>query len=77
MQRPRRKPKKKTPDQQTLAYEYYMLKQMREKVVKLVNGAELYRTITWYDRYVIKLEREPEAPNLVIQKQAINYCYKQ
>ena len=73
------KQKKQMPQQRTFAYEYYLLKQMREKtpmVLKLVNGEELSGTITWYDQYAIKLEREPEAPNLVVQKQAILYYYK-
>ena len=72
--------KKQTPPQRTFAYEYYLLKQMREKtpmVLKLVNGEELKGIITWYDQYAIKLEREPEAPNLVVQKQAILYYYKE
>ncbi|MFC1714225.1 RNA chaperone Hfq [Candidatus Poribacteria bacterium] len=75
-----RQQKKQTPAQRTFAYEYYLLKQMREKtpmVLKLVNGEELSGSITWYDQYAIKLEREPEAPNLVVQKQAILYYYKQ
>jgi len=73
------KQKKQTPAQRTFAYEYYLLKQIREKtpmVLKLVNGEEVSGTITWYDQYAIKLEREPEAPNLVVQKQAILYYYK-
>ena len=74
--------KKQTPAQRTFAYEYYLLKQMREKtpmVLKLVNGEELSGVITWYDQYAIKLEREnqnPPLPNLVVQKQAILYYYK-
>jgi len=71
--------KKRKPDQRTFAYEYYILKQMREKtpmVLRLANGEEVSGRITWYDQYVVKLEREPEAPNLVVQKQAILYCYK-
>ncbi|MBD3184788.1 hypothetical protein GF312_21075 [Candidatus Poribacteria bacterium] len=71
--------KKQKPAQRTFAYEYYLLKQMREKtkmVIKLVNEEELTGYITWYDQYAIKLEREPEAPNLVVQKQAILYYYK-
>ena len=79
MQGSGQRPKKQTPAQRTFAYEYYLLKQMREKtdmVIKLVNGEELSGTITWYDQYAIKLEREPEAPNLVVQKQAILYYYK-
>lgn len=73
--------KKQTPAQRTFAYEYYLLKQMREKTpmaLKLVDGDTVYGTITWYDQYAIKLERDPEAgsPNLVVQKQAILYYYK-
>lgn len=71
--------KKQQPAQRTFAYEYYLVKQIREKtpmVLKLVNGEEVSGTITWYDQYAIKLEREPEAPNLVVQKQAILYYYK-
>lgn len=71
--------KKQLPSQRTFAYEYYLLKQIREKtkiVLKLVNGEEVEGIVTWYDQYAIKLEREPEAPNLVVQKQAIVYIYK-
>jgi sRNA-binding regulator protein Hfq len=71
--------KKRDPDQRTAAYEYYMLKQMREKtpmVLKLVNSEEVFGSITWYDQYVVKLEREPDAPNLLVQKQSILYYYK-
>jgi len=46
-------------------------------VLHLVNGEEVSGTITWYDQYAVKLEREPEARNLVVQKQAILYYYKQ
>ncbi len=70
--------KKQTPAQRTFAYEYYLLKQMREKtlmVLNLVNGEELRGVITWYDQYAIKLEQE-EGPNLVVQKQAILYYSK-
>lgn len=45
-------------------------------VLKLVDGEEVSGMITWYDQYAIKLEREPKAPNLVVQKQAILYYYK-
>ena len=71
--------KKQTPAQRTIAYEYYWLKQMREEtqmVLRLVNGEEVEGTITWYDQYAIKLEREPKDRNLVVQKQAILYYYK-
>ena len=72
-------PKKQQPAQRTLAYEYYLIKQIREKTpmnIKLVNGEVVSGIITWYDQYAIKLEREPAEPNLVIQKQAILYYYK-
>jgi RNA chaperone Hfq len=72
-------PKKQPPAQRTLAYEFYLIKQIKERtpmVIKLVNGDEITGIITWYDQYAIKLEREPEAPNLVVQKQAILYYYK-
>ena len=76
------KQKKQMPQQRTFAYEYYLLKQMREKThmaLKLVDGDVVDGTITWYDQYAIKLEREnqdPPLPNLVVQKQAILYYYK-
>jgi len=72
--------KKQQPAQRTFAYEYYLLKQIREKTkitLRLVNGEEVTGIITWYDQYAIKLERMPEAPNLVVQKQAILYYYKE
>ena len=75
----RNRTKKRKPDQRTFAYEYYILKQIREKipmVLRLVNGEEVSGRITWYDQYVVKLEREPEAPNLVVQKRTILYYYK-
>jgi len=72
-------PKKQPPAQRTLAYEFYLIKQIKERTpmtLKLVNDEEVTGIITWYDQYAIKLEREPEAPNLVVQKQAILYYYK-
>ena len=76
---PAQRQKKPTPAQRTFAYEYYLLKQIREKttmVLKLVNGEEVTGKITWYDQYALKLEREPDDRNLVVQKQAILYYYK-
>lgn len=76
------KQKKQMPQQRTFAYEYYLLKQMREKThmaLMLVDGNPVDGIITWYDQYAIKLEREnqdPPLPNLVVQKQAILYYYK-
>lgn len=72
-------PKKQPPAQRTLAYEFYLIKQIKERTpmtLKLVNDEEVTGIITWYDQYAIKLEREPELPNLVVQKQAILYYYK-
>ena len=72
-------PKKQPPAQRTLAYEFYLIKQIKERTpmtLKLVNGEEVTGIITWYDQYAIKLEREPECLNLVVQKQAILYYYK-
>jgi len=79
-QQRQQRPEKQKPAQRTFAYEYYLLKQMRENtpmVLHLVNGEEVSGTITWYDQYAVKLEREPEDRNLVVQKQAILYYYKQ
>ncbi len=79
MGNPDQRQRKQQPAQRTFAYEYYLLKQIREKTImtlKLVNGEEVSGMITWYDQYAIKLEREPEARNLVVQKQAILYYYK-
>jgi len=72
-------PKRQPPAQRTLAYEYYLIKQIKERTpmnIKLVNGETVSGILTWYDQYAIKLEREPVEPNLVIQKQAVLYYYK-
>jgi RNA chaperone Hfq len=72
-------PKRQPPAQRTLAYEYYLIKQIKERTpmsIKLVNGEIVSGILTWYDQYAIKLEREPAEPNLVIQKQAVLYYYK-
>jgi RNA chaperone Hfq len=73
-------PKRQPPAQRTLAYEYYLIKQIKERTpmdIFLVNGKTVSGILTWYDQYAIKLEREPAEPNLVIQKQAILYYSKQ
>ena len=72
-------PKRQPPAQRTLAHEYYLIKQIKERTpmnIKLVNGETVSGILTWYDQYAIKLEREPAEPNLVIQKQAVLYYYK-
>ena len=67
------------PPEQTNAEAYYYLKQMQSKtpiVVRLVDGEELRGWIEWYDKDVIKLNRE-HAPNLLIPKRSIKYLYKE
>ena len=71
--------RKQIPPEQTNAEAFYYLKQMQARtpiVVKLVDGEEVRGWIEWYDKDVIKLNREG-APNLVIPKHAIKYLYKQ
>ena len=67
------------PPEQTNAEAYYYLKQMQSKtpiVVRLVDGEELRGWIEWYDKDVIKLNRE-HAPNLLIPKRSIKYLFKE
>ena len=45
-------------------------------VVRLVDGEELRGWIEWYDKDALKLNRE-NAPNLLLQKHAIKYLYKE
>jgi host factor-I protein len=71
--------RKAVPPDQTNAEAFYYLKQMQAKtpvVVRLMDGEELRGWIEWYDKDVIKLNRE-NAPNLVITKAAIKYLYKE
>jgi len=71
--------RKMVPPEQTNAEAYYYLKQMQARtpvVVRLLDGEELRGWIEWYDKDVIKLNREG-APNLVVPKHAIKYLYKQ
>ena len=71
--------RKAAPPEQTNAEAFYYLKQMQAKtpvVVRLMDGEELRGWIEWYDKDVIKLNRE-NAPNLVITKAAIKYLYKE
>ena len=71
--------RKGAPPEQTNAESFYYLKQMQARtpiVVRLVDGEELRGWIEWYDKDAIKLNRE-SAPNLLLQKHAIKYLYKE
>ncbi len=71
--------RKGAPPEQTNAESFYYLKQMQARtaiVVRLVDGEELRGWIEWYDKDAIKLNRE-NAPNLLLQKSAIKYLYKE
>lgn len=71
--------RKQSPPEQTNAEEFYYLKQMAARtpmVLILVNDEELRGWIEWYDKAVIKLNRN-EGPNLVIRKDSIRYLYKE
>jgi sRNA-binding regulator protein Hfq len=71
--------RKIVPPEQTNAEAYYYLKQMQSKtpiVVRLVDGEELRGWIEWYDKDVIKLNRE-YGPNLLIPKRSIKYLFKE
>lgn len=71
--------RKAAPPEQTNAESFYYLKQMQARtaiVVRLVDGEELRGWIEWYDKDALKLNRE-DAPNLLLQKSAIKYLYKE
>ncbi len=71
--------RKPTPPEQTNAEAFYYLKQMQTRtpmVLRLVDGEELRGWIEWYDKDVIKLNRDG-APNLLVPKHAIKYMYKE
>ncbi|MRR13042.1 hypothetical protein EG835_11420 [bacterium] len=71
--------RKGAPPDQTNAESFYYLKQMQARtpvVVRLVDGEELRGWIEWYDKDALKLNRE-NAPNLLLQKHAIKYLYKE
>ena len=71
--------RKSVPPEQTNAEAFYYLKQMQSRtqiVVRLLDGEELRGWIEWYDKDVIKLNRE-NAPNLVVPKHSIKYLYKE
>ena len=71
--------RKMVPPDQTNAEAYYYLKQMQSRtpiVVRLTDGEELRGWIEWYDKDVIKLNREG-APNLLVPKHSIKYLFKE
>ncbi|HQR46070.1 MAG TPA: RNA chaperone Hfq [Thermoanaerobaculia bacterium] len=71
--------RKMAPPEQTNAEAFYYLKQMQARtpiVVKLLDGEEIRGWIEWYDKDVLKVNREG-APNLLVPKHAIKYLYKQ
>ncbi len=71
--------RKGAPPDQTNAESFYYLKQMQARtpvVVCLVDGEEVRGWIEWYDKDALKLNRE-HAPNLLLQKRAIKYLYKE
>ncbi len=76
---PRGTSRKSGPPETTNAEAFYYLKQMQAKtplVVRLMDGEELRGWIEWYDKDVIKLNRDG-APNLLLPKHAIKYLYKE
>ena len=76
---PRGARRKQVPPEQTNAEEYYYLKQMATKtpmVVVLNNDEELRGWIEWYDKAMIKLNRN-DGPTLLIPKHSIRYLFKQ
>lgn len=75
---PRGVRRKQVPPEQTNAEEYYYLKQMANRtamVVVLTNDEELRGWIEWYDKAMIKLNRN-DGPSLLIPKHNIRYLFK-
>ena len=76
----KKKPKngKIKPPYETHAENFYYLKQMKMKtpmIIVMIDGEIVKGKIEWYDRNVIKVNREQE-PNLVIFKHSIKYMLK-
>ena len=72
--RPRR-----VPPEQTNAESFYYLKQMTNRtrmVIHLRDGEQIRGTIEWYDKTALKVHR-PDAPNILLMKDAIKYMYKE
>ncbi|MFI5179833.1 MAG: hypothetical protein ACHQPI_00370 [Thermoanaerobaculia bacterium] len=71
--------RKMVPPEQTNAEAFYYLKQMQARtpvVLRLLDGEEIRGWIEWYDKDVLKVNREG-LPNLLIPKHSIKYLYKQ
>lgn len=69
---------KAKPPYETHAENFYYLKQMKLKtpmIIVLMDGEIIRGKIEWYDRDVIKVNRDNE-PNLVIFKHSIKYILK-
>jgi host factor-I protein len=67
------------PPESTHAENFYYLKQMNSKtpmVIVMTDGEEIRGWIEWYDKTCLKVNREG-APNLLVQKHCIKYCFKQ
>jgi host factor-I protein len=67
------------PPETTNAENFYYLKQMNSKtpmVIVMTDGEEIRGWIEWYDKTCLKVNREG-APNLLVQKHCIKYCFKQ
>jgi sRNA-binding regulator protein Hfq len=70
---------KQAPPEATNAESFYYVKQMNSKtpmVIVMNDGEEIRGWIEWYDRNALKVNREG-APNLLIQKHAIKYLFKE
>jgi len=72
-------PRKGAPPEQTNAENFYYQKQMQTRtpmVIVLQDGEQVHGVIEWYDRNVIKVNRNGHS-NLIIYKPAIKYMYKE
>jgi host factor-I protein len=73
------RPARSVPLDGTNAESFYYTKQMAARtpmVVVLMDGEVLHGVIEWYDRDCIKVNRTA-GPNLLLQKHAIKYMYKE
>src|SRR3970040_2689747 len=71
--------RKPSPPEQTNAESFYYLKQMTNRtrmVIHLRDGEQIRGTIEWYDKTAHKVHR-PDAPNILLMKDAIKYMYKE
>lgn len=70
---------KQAPPEVTNAESFYYTKQMHSRtpmVIVMNDGEEIRGCIEWYDRNCLKVNRDG-APNLLIQKHAIKYLFKE